>query len=225
MKKLLKKMKKDLEDDTLLRYSFILMLFYPCIYLVPLLKQYTSNIIFEIVYLVAIIFSTFVLLLVEYTIITKEIRKFNRILNQIDDLKLIDFGFPNDLINSIVLKNQIIKNNHKKVYQYLSEAIHGLNKQETLFALIRIKNYKNPFSFMDTIVSIILFIFGYFSLSVLSKQIYFILALLLVTFPFFLTYYFSYKKKMYICNILKDLLNFHLDELNDEIIKHSTSHI
>lgn len=152
-----------------------------------------------------------------YAIYTIDIRSLIKMLNEIEGVKSLSLIYPKDLIKSILLNHDSeLKLDNNDFYNKTLNAINRLDKESILFALTRIKLYRNPMTLKDTVISIagisityLTFLFSGHKLTLITLFLFYGVV--------FLTWYFSNRKKIYICEVLEIFLTQRLSDLEANV--------
>lgn len=122
------------------------------------------------------------------------------------------------------LTNTRVVNDNERFFNLVHASVQKLNRKEALFALVRIKNYKDPMYLRDTVITLIIFILGLFKIdyyvTLFSKFWVFIIFYGMVS----LSWYFTHRKKIYMRNVLEDFLADRISqfEKNESINRNSS---
>lgn len=106
-----------------------------------------TNLIVVIVWVVMVL-SEFT---VAFAMYTRDIRALERELGKVNELQELDMSFPKDMILSFLTNTRII-NDNERFFNLVYASVQELNRKEALFALVRIKNYKEPVYLRDTFI-------------------------------------------------------------------------
>lgn len=163
--------------------------------------------------ILVMLLSFFVIMFALYTI---DCRALEREFKKITGLESINFNFPKDLILSLLRDENEIVNDNEKVFTLVRDNVKKLDGNQIMFTLTRIKLYKNPMSIRDTVITIIVSLLGLISYDFFEPVLDVFLSCLIFYGAVFLTWYFSNRRKMYICNVLEEFLNFRLVQLEQK---------
>ncbi|WP_427813827.1 hypothetical protein ACQKTA_00690 [Enterococcus sp. 22-H-5-01] len=173
-------------------------------------KVFDSKIINFFTILVYIIFllSSYILL---YAVYTVRVRKFNKRIKQITGWRNRSYGFPEELIFSILESDSKMKLDNLSLYDNVYKNISSLEEKEALYAYTRIKFYKDPIGLSSIILLAVGVILTFIASHIQNHgNILTITTLLIFSGVVFLTWYLSNKEKKYICSILEKFLSFRL---------------
>lgn len=179
-------------------------------------EQY--KVVFSLIEIVLVIYIMFVMIKFAYMFYTEELRKLDVLLKEFETDEIrFDLSFPKEFIKG-VYDAEGLKSKDITFVKKMDAGVKKLDNEQCRLAMVFIRNYnKHSLDFVSfgqviSFSALFVSVIGIIDFNVLENNLI-VLGVVVVFIGAVLFYaYDVYKRKSYICNVLEDLLQYHLSE-------------